>query len=129
MEDYFTTIDQSVTSQDFVWSAIKFSMATDGIIMADPSVSERARFLRCRPAASPYFTSPTTDHFAAARGGRRHDPRQRNGCRRPDLVRSHARHRRRGAEDLRLRREKYSPDVFAGQMAVSMNLTALTSRI
>ncbi len=125
MEDYFTTIDQSVTSQDFVWNSIKFSMATDGIIMADPGGIGTGQISALLSASSPYFTSPTqTTSLPLAVV----DATIRvNGTDVVDLT----------SFDLTLdlgavapktfgsAAQKYSPDVFAGQMAVSMNLTAL----
>jgi hypothetical protein len=126
VEDYFTSIDQSVTSQDFVWSSIKFGFATDGIIMADPGGIGTGQISSLSTGSSPYFTSPTqTTSLPLAVV----DATIRvNGVDVVELT----------ALDITLdigatapktfgsAAQKYSPDVFAGQMAVSLNLTALT---
>lgn len=126
MEDYFSTIDQSITSQDFVWNTIKFSMATDGIIMADPGGIGTGQISALTSGSSPYFTSPTqttslplavVDATIRVNGNDVIDLTSFDltldlGATAPKTFGSAA--------------QKYSPDVFAGQMAASMNLTALT---
>lgn len=126
MEDYFSTIDQSITSQDFVWGSIKFSMATDGIIMADPGGIGTGQISALSTGSSPYFTSPTqttslplavVDATIRVNGNDVVDLTSFDltldiGTTAPKTFGSAA--------------QKYSPDVFSGQMAVTMNLTALT---
>jgi hypothetical protein len=125
LEDYFTDIDQSVVAQDFVWGSIKFSMGTDGIIMADPGGIGTGNISVKATGSSPYFTSPsvgTSTPLAVVDATIRV-----NGADVVDLT----------SFDLTLDiganapkvfgsgAQKYAPDVFTGQMAVSMNLTAL----
>jgi hypothetical protein len=126
VEENFGDIDQSKTSQDCVFTALKLSMATDGIIMLDPGVMGTGQHSVLPTGSSPYFTSPSLGSsvpFAVV------DATIRLGS--TDLIEL-------TSFDLTLdlqanapktfgsASQKYSPDVFTGQMATSLNLTALT---
>jgi hypothetical protein len=60
LEEYEGDMDQSTTAQDFVWGGLKFSMATNGVIMAAPSGAGVGQVAALATGASPYFTSPVT---------------------------------------------------------------------
>lgn len=123
LEEYEAGIDESELFTDFVWGSIKLSMAPDGLLMADVSGVGTGQFAVEDNAAAPVFTSPTL------------------GTAIPLAVLDAS--IRVGANDVvdltsfditidiapnapKVIASKYSPDVFAaGQMAVTINLTAL----
>jgi hypothetical protein len=123
LEEYFTNIDQSVVAQDFVWSNIKFSMGADGIIMADPGGIGTGNMSVKASGSSPYFSSPTLGTslpLAVVDATIRV-----NGTDVVDLTGFDLTLDIGATAPKVLGPNKYSPDVFSGQMAVSMNLTAL----
>jgi hypothetical protein len=125
LEEYEGDIDQSTTVQDFVWSGLKFSMANNGLIMAAPSGVGTGQVSALATGASPYFTAPvaTTDVPMAVV-----DATIRvNGVDQVAL----------SSFDLSLDiqasappvfgspAQKFAPDVFAGSLVVSANITML----
>jgi Phage tail tube protein len=129
IDEYDVDIDQSTVLTDFVWGSIKFSMAPNGLLMADPGGVGTGQISALATGSSPLLTSPsetTAPPFSVV------DMTIRvNGIdvveltnfdltlditpNAPDVFGSGA--------------IKYSPDVFTGQMAVSMNLTALRKNL
>jgi hypothetical protein len=59
LEQYEADIDQSTTSQDCVFGGIKFSMAPNGLLMADVTGAGVGQISALATGSSPYFTSPT----------------------------------------------------------------------
>lgn len=128
---YFTTdeyeidIDGSEVLTDFVWSSVKFSMQANGLLMADPGGVGTGQFAALTGASAPLLTSPsesTAAPFSVVDATVRlgtadlieltaFDLTLDIGSMAPDVFGSPA--------------IKYSPDVFSGQMAVSLNITAL----
>lgn len=125
LEEYEVDIDQSTVLTDFVWSNIKYSMAANGLIMADPGGIGTGQFSVKSTGQSPFFTSPssnTNTPFSVVDATIRlngidlvaltsFDLTVDIGATAPDVFGSGA--------------IKYSPDVFTGQMAVNMNLGML----
>jgi hypothetical protein len=129
IDEYDVDIDQSTVLTDFVWGNVKFSMTTNGLLMADPGGIGSGRIDALATGASPLLTSPsesTAVPFSVV------DATIRVGSvdvveltsldltcditpSAPDVFGSGA--------------IKYSPDVFTGQMQVSMNLTALRKNL
>ncbi|EJN15689.1 hypothetical protein PMI42_00706 [Bradyrhizobium sp. YR681] len=125
LEEYESDIDQSTMVQDFVWGGLKFSMAANGLLMAEASGTGTGQISALASGASPSFTSPTAPSdvpFSVV------DATIRFGG--VDLVEL-------TSFDLSMNiqpnapatfgsgAQKYSPDVFTGPLLVSMNLTAL----
>lgn len=125
VDEYDVDIDQSTVLTDFVWGSIKFSMQPNGLLMADPGGIGTGQIAALTTGASPLLTAPTestaspysvVDATIRVAGAdvvelTSFDLTIDRGLVAPDVFGSGA--------------IKYSPDVFAGQMAVSMNLTAL----
>ncbi len=125
IDEYDADIDLSTVLTDFVWGSVKFSMTPNGIIMADPGGIGTGQIAAQATGTSPLLTSPTlgsstplavvdatirvngTDVVALTAFDLTCDITPAA----PDVF---------GSGTI-----KYSPDVFTGQMAVSMNLTAL----
>jgi hypothetical protein len=127
VEDHELDIDGSEVATDFVWGAVKISMAPNGILMLDPSGIGTGRFETLSAGSAPLLTAPTE---ATAAPMSVVDATVRLGSSdfvdltsfdltmdikpmAPDVFGSPA--------------IKYSPDVFTGQMAIGMNLTMLRS--
>jgi hypothetical protein len=125
IEEYEGDIDQSTLAQDFVWGGIKFTMAANGLLTADPSGTGTGQVSALNSASSPVFPSPVATMdvpFSVV------DATIRFGG--VDLVEL-------TSFDLTMNiqpsapatfgsgAQKYSPDVFAGPLQVSMNLTML----
>lgn len=125
LEEYEADIDQSTVLTDFVWGNIKFSMSPNGLITADPGGVGTGKIDVKTTGASPFFTSPTTTTappFSVVDATIRLngvdlvaltslDLTVDIGPTAPDVF---------GSGGI-----KYAPDVFTGQMAVSMNLGML----
>jgi hypothetical protein len=125
MEEYEIDIDQSKVAQDFVAGQLKLSMKPDGIIMAGLSGVGTGRVLGNTTGTSPYFTSPVLGSNAPFSVV---DATIRLGSQ--DLV---------SLTNFDLTADitpnapsvfgsggiKYSPDVFTGQMGISLNLGML----
>lgn len=125
LEEVDLDIDASEVLTDFVWGSVRFSMQPNGLFMADPGGIGTGRFDAFEATATPLLTSPTESTApplsvvdATIRIGSNDvvdltsfdltidiEPMA------PDVFGSGA--------------IRYSPDVFSGQMAVSMNITAL----
>lgn len=129
VDEYDVDIDLSTVLTDFVWGNIKFSMQPNGLIMADPGGIGTGQIAAQATGTSPLLTSPTestatpysvVDATIRVNGVdvvelTSFDLTLDIGLSAPDVFGSGA--------------IKYSPDVFAGQMAVSMNLTALRKNL
>jgi hypothetical protein len=125
IDEYEGDIDQSTVLQDFVWGTLKFSMGTNGLIMADPGGIGTGKIDALASAASPSLTSPTTttgapmsvvDATIRFRGEdlvelTSWDLALDIGASAPDVFGSGA--------------IKYAPDVFSGQLGLSMNMSML----
>jgi len=125
LEEYENDIDQSTLLTDFVWGNMKFSMSPNGLIMADPGGIGTGQIEVKATGSSPFFTSPTlttaaplsvVDATIRLNGVdmvelTSFDLTVNIGPSAPDVFGSGA--------------IKYAPDVFTGQMAVSMNLSML----
>lgn len=125
IEEYEQDIDQSTVLTDFVWGSLKFSMGANGLIMADPGGVGTGQISVKDSASSPFFTAPSITTAApmsvvdaTIRFGSRDlveltsfDISLDIGPSAPDVF---------GSGGI-----KYAPDVFTGQLAVSMNLTML----
>jgi hypothetical protein len=125
IDEYDVDIDQSTVLTDFVWGSVKFSMAANGLLMADPGGVGTGKIEALATGASPLLTSPTESSAApysvvdATIRLNGVDMVALTSCditcdiapSAPDVF---------GSGGI-----KYSPDVFAGQMAVSMNLSVL----
>lgn len=126
MEEYEGDLDQSTQIQDFVWGGLKFSMGTNGLVMAAPSGAGTGQVAALAAGApSPYFTTPTSTTGAPQSVV---DATIRlNGV---DLVEL-------SSLDINLDIQpsapavfgsgaiKYSPDVFTGPLQVALNMTML----
>jgi len=125
LEEYEGDIDRSTLAQDFVWGQVKFSMAANGLMMAEVSGTGTGNIQALATGASPYYTSPaaTTDvPFSVV------DATIRLGG--VDVVEL-------TSFDLTLNiapeapatfgsgAQKYSPDVFTNPVQLGMNITAL----
>lgn len=125
IDEYDVDIDLSTVLTDFVWGSIKFSMAPNGLLMADPGGIGTGQIAAQATGTSPLLTSPT-ESTAAPFSVVDATIRVKNtdvveltsfdltmdiAPMAPDVF---------GSGSI-----KYAPDVFAGQMAVSMNITAL----
>lgn len=125
LEEYEGDIDQSTIAQDFVFGSLKFTMAADGLLMADINGAGTGQVQANTTGASPYFTSPTAPSdvpFSVV------DATIRLAG--VDLVEL-------TALDMTLdvqpsapatfgsAAQKFSPDVFTGSLKLGMNLTAL----
>lgn len=122
VEEYEGDIDQSTTMQDFVWGSAKIALAPNGLVHIDPGGIGTGQISGLSTAASPYFTSPVAntnvpmscidatiringiDQVALTSFDLTVDLNPAT----PDVVGS-----------------KFGPDVFTGQMAVSLNLSML----
>lgn len=125
LEEYEGDIDQSTVAQDFVFGSLKFSMAANGLLMADIGGNGTGQIQALAAGASPYFTGPTAPSdvpFSVV------DATIRLAG--TDLVEL-------TALDMTIDvqptapatfgsgAQKYSPDVFTGALKLGMNLTAL----
>ncbi len=126
IDEYDVDIDQSTVLTDFVWGNCKFSMAPNGLLMADPGGIGTGQIATLATGApSPLLTTPTettaipmsvVDATIRVNGVdvvelTSFDVDLNTTPVAPDVFGSGA--------------IKYSPDVFTGQMQVTMNLTAL----
>jgi hypothetical protein len=125
LEEYEADIDQSTVLTDYVWSSIKYSMSPNGLIMADPGGVGTGQISALATGSSPFFTSPsvtTNAPFSVVDATVRmngidqvaltsFDITVDIAAAAPDVFGSGA--------------IKYAPDVFTGQMSVSMNLGML----
>lgn len=125
LDEYELDIDRSTVLTDFVWSTLKFSMGANGLIMADPGGIGTGKIDALDAAASPLLTAPVSttgapmsvvDATIRFRGEdlvelTSWDLALDIGASAPDVFGSGA--------------IKYAPDVFSGQLAVSMNMTML----
>lgn len=60
IEEYDADIDESVSYSDCLWSAIKFAMAPNGLLMASPSFVGTGAFEQNGSGPAPILTAPTT---------------------------------------------------------------------
>lgn len=125
LEEYEIDLDQSTVLEDFVWTALKLSMTANGLIMADPGGMGTGKIAALATGSSPLFTSPTeltaapmsvVDATIRFRGEdvvelTSFDLTMDIGGNAPDTFGSGA--------------QKYAPDVFTGQMGISINTTML----
>jgi hypothetical protein len=128
IEEVDLDLDQSELMTDFVWGSLRFSMAPNGLLMADPGGIGTGQFRAIgtdSPSDVPWLTSPSestaaplavVDATIRVNGEDVVDLTSFDlsldiGPVAPDVFGSGA--------------IKYSPDVFSGQMAVAMNITAL----
>jgi hypothetical protein len=58
VDEYDVDIDQSTVLTDFVWGSIKFSMATNGLLTADPGGIGTGQIAALTTGASPLLTAP-----------------------------------------------------------------------
>jgi Phage tail tube protein len=125
VEDYDVDLDQSEVATDFVWGSMKFSMAANGLLTLDVGGTGTGKYDALATGSSPLMASPTTPTGIPLSVV---DATIRvNGVDVVDLT----------AFDLSLDTkptapdtfgsgaQKYSPDVFCGEMEIGMNLTAL----
>lgn len=125
LEEYESDIDQSTVLTDFVWGSLKFGMTPNGIFTADPGGMGTGQIAALSSAASPMFTSPVA---SASLPMSVVDATIRLGT--TDLVELTSLDI---SIDISLDAPdvfgsgaiKYSPDIFSGQMAVSLNLGML----
>lgn len=125
LEEFEADIGESTVAQDFVWSAIKLSMATNGLIMASPSGVGTGQVTAITDGSAPTFTNPvaTTDAPMSVVDA----TIRLNGV---DLVELSALSI---SLDIQAASPptfgsgaiKYGPDVFTGPLQVSMSLTML----
>jgi hypothetical protein len=127
IEEYELDIDGAEIFTDCVWSAGTWSMQPNGIITFAPSWVGTGEFEALQDSSAPIFTSPTTPTGlpmsvvdATIRIGTEDvvdltsfDVAIDLGATTPDVF---------GSGSI-----KYGPDVFKGQMGVSLNFTALRS--
>lgn len=124
IEEYEVLIDSSEIFDDCVWSGMAFSMAPNGLFMANPSWTGTGQFETKTAGDAPFFSSPTetsAEPLAAI------DAQLYLGSSEIlDLT----------AFDLTIDTQAtapdvaasvYAPDVFQGAMTVGMNLTMLRS--
>lgn len=125
IDEYESDIDQSEVLTDFVWGSMRFSMAPNGLLMCDPGGVGTGKFEALATGSSPLLTSPTrptgeplavVDATIRVKGVDVVDLTSLDitmdiGPSAPDVFGSGA--------------IKYSPDVFTGQMAITMNLGML----
>jgi hypothetical protein len=125
IEEYEADIDQSQVCQDCVFGGVKFTMQPNGLLLGDITGAGTGQILAEATGASPYFTSPsltTAAPFSVVDATIR-----LNGV---DLVELTSLDltvdiQPAGPDTFGSGAQKYSPDIFTGQMAVSMNLTML----
>jgi hypothetical protein len=124
VEEYEQDIDASEIFQDCVWGSIRLAMAPNGLVTVTPAWVGSGQFTTQSGAGAPSFTSPTVPTgvpLAVVDAALAF-----NGTDFVDLT----------AFDITLditpnapdvAASRYAPDVFTGQMAVSMSITALRS--
>lgn len=122
LEEYEADIDQSELLDDFVWTSIRFSGQSNGHLMADPGGVGTGKFATLATGSAPHFTSPAEstglplavlDGSLLVGGTNVVDLTSFDLT--IDIVGN--------APDIAF--SKFAPDIFTGQMQVSMNLTAL----
>jgi len=124
VEEYEADIDSSEVFTDCVWGSIKFTMAPNGLVTIDTTWVGTGQFETLTDSGSPLLTSPTvtTSQTMSAL-----EATVRLGS--SDLIDL-------TAFDLTIDitpsapdviASRYSPAVFTGSMAVSLNLTSLRS--
>ena len=125
VEEYLIDIDQSQVLNDFVWGSLKFSMAPNGIISLDPGGIGTGQMIAQTMPNSPIFTTPTmttslplavVDATVRINGQDMIDLTSLDltmdiSPMSPDVF---------GSGQI-----KYGPDVFTGQMGISINFGAL----
>lgn len=125
IDEYDVDIDLSEVMTDFVWGGLRFQMQPNGLIMADPSGIGTGQFATQATGTSPLLTSPTSTTSvplavvdATIRVGT-NDVVDLTGVDiqitidpvAPDVFGSGA--------------IKYAPDVFTGQMGITINFSCL----
>lgn len=125
IDEYDVDIDLSTVLTDFVWGSMKFSMQPNGLLMFDPGGIGTGQIAALAVGTSPLLTSPT-ESTATPMSVVDATIRVKNtdvvdltsfdlsmgiSPMAPDVF---------GSGGI-----KYAPDVFSGQMGISMNLTAL----
>ena len=127
LEEYEYDIDQSTVATDFVWAGVKFGMSPNGLITCNPHGIGTGQVEAKASGASPFFTTPSAssgaplavvDATVRLNGAdlvqlTSFDLSVDIGASAPDVFGSGA--------------IKYAPEVFGGQLAVSMNLSMLRS--
>ena len=122
IEEYEQDIDASEVFQDCVWGSIKISMSPNGLVLVTPTWVGNGQFSTVTGASAPSFTSPTVPTgvpLAVVDAAVSF-----NGTDFVDLTAFEI------TMDINpnapeVAASRYAPDVFTGQMAVSMSLTAL----
>jgi Phage tail tube protein len=125
VDEYEMDIDQSQLMNDFVWGTARFSMAPNGIIMFDPGGIGTGHYTAEDASASPVLTTPVaTTGLPMAVSDATIRIGDQDIC---DLT----------SLDITLDitpsspdvfgcgNTKYGPDVFTGQMGITINFTAL----
>lgn len=129
IDEYGVAIDLSTVATDFVWGSIKFSMAPNGLIMADPGGIGTGQIAALTTGTSPLLTSPTettasplsvVDATIRANAGDFVDLTSLDITMditpsSPDVF---------GSGGI-----KYAPDVGTGQMGISINFTVLRKNL
>lgn len=125
IDEHEVDIDQSTVLTDFVWSSLKISMGSNGLVMFDPGGVGTGRLEALATGASPLLTNPgepvdapmsvvdATIRFGGADLVEltSFDINIDIGATAPDVF---------GSGQIR-----YSPDVFTGQMGIGINLGML----
>lgn len=122
IEEHELDIDGSEIFTDCVWGSIKFSMQPNGLVMASPNWVGTGQFETKTGVSAPHFTSPTettADPMSALDATLRFGTGDVVDLQAFDLTIDI------GPTAPAVAASRYSPEVFTGQMAVSLNLTLL----
>jgi hypothetical protein len=122
IEEYEADLDSSEVFTDCVWGSLHFSMQPNGIFMIEPSWVGTGQFQTVTGASAPFFTTPTTPTgtpLAALEATVRYGSTDLLDLTAFDMTIDITP----SSPDVVAAR--YSPAVFTGSMAVSMNLTTL----
>lgn len=117
--------DVSTLLSDFVWGSLKFQMTANGLVMADPGGIGTGNIQALSGSDAPFFSSPTVttaEPYSVVDATIRvngtdvvdltgFELNMDIGATAPDVF---------GSNSI-----KYAPDVFTGQLGLSMNITAL----
>jgi hypothetical protein len=125
IEEYEADIDQSTVCQDCVFGGVKFTMQPNGLLLGDITGAGTGQILAEATGSSPYFTSPsatTAAPFSVVDATIRLNGVDLVALTSLDLTVDIG---PAGPDTFGSGAIKYAPDVFTGQMAVSMNLTML----
>lgn len=124
IDEYEINIDGSEVFQDAVWSGITFSMAPNGMFMANPSWTGNGQFTTATTGSAPTLTSPTATTglpMAAI------DATLRLGTGDVVDITSFSLTLDTSPSSPDVVASRYAPDVFLGSNVISMNLGMLRS--